>query len=42
MDSGPSVSLNMDGDVVISKGRSAFRLTEEEAQFVAELLQNLR
>lgn len=41
-DPGPSVSLNMDGDVVIRKGRSTLHLTEEEAQFVAELLQKLR
>lgn len=39
---GPSVSLNMDGDVVIRKGRSTILLTKEEAQFVAELLQKLR
>ena len=39
---GPSVSLNMDGDVVIRKGRSTLHLTEDEAQFVAELLQKLR
>jgi Arm DNA-binding domain len=41
-DPGPSVSLNMDGDVVIRKGRSTLHLTEDEAQFVAELLQKLR
>ncbi len=42
VDPGPSVSLNMDGDVVIRKGRSTLHLTEEESQFVAELLNKLR
>jgi hypothetical protein len=32
----------MDGDVVIRKGRSTLHLSEDEAQFVAELLQKLR
>ncbi|APG23908.1 hypothetical protein A7E75_01885 [Syntrophotalea acetylenica] len=42
VDPGPSVSLNMDGDVVIRKGRSTLRLNEEESQFVADLLKKLR
>ena len=41
-DPGPSISLTMDGDVVIRKGRSTLHLSEDEAQFVAELLQKLR
>ncbi len=41
-DPGPSVSLDMDGNVVIRKGRSTLHLTEDEARFVAELLQKLR
>ncbi|GAB4167251.1 MAG: hypothetical protein Tsb0017_08840 [Geothermobacteraceae bacterium] len=41
-DPGPSISLTMDGDVVIRKGRSTLHLNKDETQFVAEMLQKLR